>query len=98
MFDPLLLWYTIWLALFTVFLVILYREKNRKLYFLYFVFGMIFGFYFDIVSSKFGYYSYPDFFPLEIFGIPFTMTIAEGFSVVITIKLFNCLFKPIKSL
>ena len=89
MFDNLLIWYGIWSILFFVFAVILYKAKNRKLYFLYFIFGMIFGFYFDIFSFTFGYYSYPNFFPLTIFGIPFTMIIAEGFSVVITINIFE---------
>ena len=50
---------------------------------------MLFGFYFDITSFTFGYYSYPDFFVLKIFGLPISMTIAEGFSMTITIKVFE---------
>ena len=50
---------------------------------------MLFGFYFDITSFTFGYYSYPDFFLFKIFGLPITMIIAEGFSITITIKVFE---------
>ena len=72
-----------------VFLVILQTAENRKKYLLYFVFGMLFGFYFDITSFTFGYYSYADFFLFKIFGLPITMTVAEGFSITITIKVFE---------
>lgn len=72
-----------------VFVIILYESKNRKLFCLYFVCGMCFGFYFDIVSFTFGYYSYPDFFMFKIFGLPLTMIIAEGFSAAITMKVFD---------
>lgn len=89
MFDSLFLWSLIWISLFIVFLFILYKERDRKLYLIYFFFGMIFGFYFDFVSFTFGYYSYPDLYLFELFGIPLSMTIAEGFSVVITIKIFE---------
>jgi hypothetical protein len=71
------------------FSIILYKTKNKKLYILYFIFGIIFGFYFDIVSFTFGYYSYPDFFPFKLFGLPISMVLAEGFSIVITIKIFE---------
>ena len=72
-----------------VFLVILHSSENRKKDLLYFIFGMLFGFYFDITSFTFGYYSYPDFFMFKIFGLPITMTIAEGFSITITMKVFE---------
>lgn len=94
--NSLLLWYGIWAALLAGFILILYKEKNRKLYFLYFIAGMIFGFCFDIVSFTYGYYSYPDFFPVKILGLPLSMTIAEGFSVAITIKLFEILKNIVK--
>ena len=84
-----LLWYGIWLILLVVFLVILRTSKIRKIYLLFFLFGMLFGFYFDIISFTFGYYSYPDFFLFKIFGLPLTMTIAEGFSIAITMKIFE---------
>lgn len=84
-----MLWYGIWLILFMTFSIILYKTKNKKLYILYFIFGIIFGFYFDIVSFTFGYYSYPDFFPFKLFGLPISMVLAEGFSIVITIKIFE---------
>jgi len=50
---------------------------------------MLFGFYFDVFSFMNGYYSYPDIFPVTIFGLPLSMTIAEGFSVVIVIRAFE---------
>lgn len=88
MSDVLFFWSGIWLVLLIVFLVILYKEKNRKLYFLYFLFAMIFGLYFDTISVAFGYYSYSYLF-VNIFGVPLSMTIAEGFSIVIVIRLFE---------
>ena len=49
---------------------------------------MLFGFCFDVISVSQGYYTYPELF-INIFGVPLTMTIAEGFSVAITVKLFE---------
>jgi uncharacterized membrane protein YoaT (DUF817 family) len=89
MSDSLFLWYGIFSVLLASFLFIIYKEKNRKLYLLYFLTGMAFGLYFDIVSFTSGYYSYPDFYPMKISGLPLSMTIAEGFSVAITMKLFE---------
>lgn len=91
MSDIFLFWFGMWLVLLVAFMVILYKERDRKLYFLYFIFGMVLGLYFDILSFTFGHYSYPEFFPLKIFGLPFSMTIAEGFAVVITMRLFKAL-------
>ena len=88
MSDVLFYWSLIWLILFVAFFVILYTEKRKKLYFLYFIFGMIFGFYFDSISIISGYYSYPELF-ISVHGVPLSMTIAEGFSVVITIRIFE---------
>ncbi len=96
MSDILLFWSGIWLVLLAAFMVILYKERDRKLYFLYFIFGMVLGFYFDIFSFTFGYYSYAGFFPVKIFGLPLSMTIAEGFAVVITIKIFEILKRILK--
>jgi len=88
MSDTLLIWTGILAVLAAAFMIILYKENNRKLYLLYFFFGAIFGFYFDAVSVAQGYYSYPELF-LNLLGVPVTMTIAEGFSVAITIKIFE---------
>jgi hypothetical protein len=87
--DPLIFWYGIWAVLLAGFLIILKMDRNRRAYFLYFFFGMAFGFYFDSVSFAMGYYSYPDIFPLVLFGLPVSMTIAEGFAVAITIWLYG---------
>lgn len=83
------LWLGTWIILLIIFLIIVYRAKNRKLYLLYFIFGMAFGFYFDMVSFTLGYYSYPGFFPMKVLGLPLSMTIAEGFCVVIVIRIFE---------
>ena len=95
MSEPSLLWTMTWVSLFFIFLYIIYKENDKKLYLLYFLSGMVFGFYFDIVSLYMGYYSYPWFFPMYVFGIPISMTIAEGFSVVITIKIFQMLMHSV---
>ena len=87
--DNPLIWYGIWLVLLAGFVFILYKEKRKRLYSAYFLTGMAFGFYFDFVSFTYGYYSYPDFYPVRMFGLPLSMTIAEGFSVAITMKLFE---------
>lgn len=81
------LWYSLFIPLFAVFLYIFYKAKNRKKYLLYFVFGSLFGFYFDIVSFNLGFYSYPDIYAITIMGLPLSMTIAEGFSIAITIRI-----------
>ena len=85
MSEVLLAWYGIWAALLATFAAILWREKKRKLYALYFAFGMAFGFYFDSLSVVFGYYSYAEIAPM-VAGVPLSMTVAEGFAVAITIK------------
>jgi len=95
MSDTLLIWSGIFAALAAAYLVILYREKDRKLYSLYFIFGMVFGFYFDAVSVAEGYYAYPELF-VNILGVPLAITMAEGFSVAITIRLFEFLRKCVK--
>jgi len=83
-----ILWYTTFLGLMFGYLIVQFSTKNKK-YFYYLLLGMIFGFYFDIVSFTNGYYSYPDFYLFKVLGIPFTMTIGEGFSVAITIYIFD---------
>ena len=84
----LLVWSGIFLVLLIVFLSILYKAKKRKMYLLLFIFGMVFGFYFDTLSVAMGYYSYAQLF-LKVFGVPLSMTIAEGFSVVIAVRIFE---------
>ncbi len=79
-----IMWYIVFFLLFIGFLLILIASRDKK-YFYYFIAGSIFGFYFDIVSFTFGYYSYPLFYKIQILGIPFGMTLAEGFSVAILI-------------
>lgn len=81
------LWYLIFAALFVGFLFIYSREKSKRRYLVIFVSGCVFGLYFDIVSFTNGWYSYPDFYVDKIFGLPFSMIIAEGFSVAIVVRL-----------
>ena len=85
-------WY-IWMAIFVLllvtFLVCLKTARNRKIYIIYFISGMALGFYLDIVSLTNGYYSYPNIFPVTLLGLPVTMTIAEGFSVAITMRVLE---------
>lgn len=85
-------WY-LWLAVFAIllaaFALCMKTAKNRRKCWIYFISGMLLGFYFDIVSFTNGYYSYSSMFPITIFGLPLTMTIAEGFSVAITMRIFE---------
>ncbi len=85
-------WY-LWLVVFTIllaaFALCMKTAKNRRKYWIYFVSGMLLGFYFDIISFTNGYYSYSSAFPITIFGLPLTMTIAEGFSVAILMRIFE---------
>jgi hypothetical protein len=85
------LWYILFIILLVTYLVIQFRVKNKKKYLLFFISGMMLGFYFDLVSFINGYYSYPGFYTIKILNIPLSMTIAEGCSVVITIYLFEFL-------
>ncbi len=88
MSEMLLVWSGIFLVLLVVFLAILYKAKKRKMYLLLFIFGMVFGFYFDTLSVAMGHYSYAQLF-LNVFGVPLSMIIAEGFAVVITVRIFE---------
>ena len=83
------IWITLFFTVMISYLSILYLVENKKKYFLYCAFGIIFGFYFDIVSYSNGYYTYPDFYKITILGLPLTMTLAEGFSVGIAIYLYS---------
>ncbi|MFH1182264.1 MAG: hypothetical protein V1702_04855 [Candidatus Woesearchaeota archaeon] len=87
--DEQYLWYGLFVLLLTSYLAIQLTAENKRKYFFYFLAGCLLGFYFDIVSFTRGYYSYPGFYFLKILGLPFSMTLAEGFSVVITIRIFE---------
>ncbi|MBI3036974.1 hypothetical protein HYY73_04475 [Candidatus Woesearchaeota archaeon] len=82
-------WYGLFAVLLLCYLAIQLTVKDRRRYFIYFLAGAVFGFYFDIFSFANGYYSYPDFYKLTLFGLPVSMTLAEGFSVAITIYLYE---------
>ena len=85
----------IWTAFFILFgvafFLILWKERDLK-YILYWVFGALFGFLFDISAVALGYYKYILLF--QILGAPVTITIAEGFCIAITIYIFEKLIKP----
>ena len=87
---------SIFVSLLVVFLACVKTAKNRKIYIAYFISGMVLGFYIDIVSFTNGYYSYPDIFPVTLLGLPVTMTIAEGFSVAITMRIFEIAKKSLQ--
>jgi len=89
MVDTLLIWCMIWAALCIAYVVCAWTSGRKKLYLAYFLVGMAFGFYLDLASFISGYYSYPDFYRIAFLGIPLAMTVAEGFSVGITIRLFG---------
>ncbi len=84
-----------WTAFFTVFaiafILILWMERDFR-YVLYWVFGALFGFLFDITAVALGHYKY--LLPLQILGAPVTVTIAEGFCIAITVYIFEKLIKP----
>jgi uncharacterized membrane protein YoaT (DUF817 family) len=77
-------WYITFLLLLLGLIAILIKTKDRK-YILYTVMGSIFGFCADIISFTSGFYSYPDFYLITILGLPFSMTLAEGFATAITV-------------
>ena len=91
--NPQIIWYAIFLVLLATYLVIQVLTGDKK-YFIYFILGSFFGFYFDLISFINGYYSYPDFYHFKLFGLPISMTLAEGFSIAITIYLFNRFILP----
>lgn len=91
------LWYGLFAVLLMGYLLIQFTVRNKKKYFVYFVAGAVFGFYFDIVSFANGYYSYPGFYRLTILGLPFSMTLSEGFSVAIIIYLYEFIRKCVEN-
>ncbi len=92
--SAMLYWYGMFAILLIAFLLILWKERDRR-WLYYMIAGSILGFFIDIVSFTYGYYTYPDFYLLPILGLPFSMTLAEGFSVAITIWLYE---RPVKRL
>jgi cytochrome bd-type quinol oxidase subunit 2 len=86
-----LTWLAVLFFLLAAYAVCLITAKKRKPQLLHLISGMAFGFCFDIVSFTNGYYSYPGIYPITFMGLPVTMTVAEGFSVAITIRLFEVL-------
>jgi len=80
-------WFIIFGAITAAYLFCLLTAKNRRLYIAYAISGSLLGFCADYVSFTSGYYSYPDFFPITIMGLPLSMTIAEGFAAAITIRM-----------
>jgi len=91
MIAPLLQWYAVFSAVAAAFLALLVMTGRRKEYLLFFVSGAALGFYFDLSSFMNGFYSYPGFYPVTIIGLPLTMTIAEGLSVAVTIRISQML-------
>lgn len=85
--SSLLAWYGIWTGLLLVFLLVLRSSRDRRFPLLHFGFGCVFGFYFDATSVALGYYTYAD-LGLMVAGVPLSMTLAEGFAVAITARLY----------
>lgn len=82
-------WMMIFFLLVIGFAFCLKTSKNRKAYWLYMISGSAIGFVFDLISFSNGYYYYPTIFPVTVLGLPLSMTIAEGMSVAITIRIFE---------
>ncbi len=91
------LWYGLFTLLLLCYLFVQFSVKSKKKYLLFFISGCVLGFYSDIVSFANGYYSYPAFYKLAIFGLPFSMTLAEGFSAAITIYLYEFVRKCVEN-
>jgi len=94
--DSSLYWYVLFIILLLGYLIIQFTVKDKKRYFIYFLCGIVLGFYFDIVSFTQGYYTYPGFYRITLLGLPFTMTLAEGFSVVICLYIIDFIRKHIE--
>ena len=79
-------WYLIFLGILAGFLYVLIKTGDKR-YLLYSIVGSCLGFYADYVSFTSGFYTYPDFYVMTILGLPFSMTLAEGFATAITVYL-----------
>lgn len=74
-------------------LLILIKEKDIK-WLLYAILGSIYaGLIFDLASVQLGYYTFH--IPNQFFGVPYTVFIAEGFSIIIFLFLFEKIWKQI---
>ncbi|MFH1294835.1 MAG: hypothetical protein ABIH90_02740 [Candidatus Aenigmatarchaeota archaeon] len=89
------IWFGSFIAIAIGFLLILWKDQ-RRFYSFCFVFAAILGFYFDYLNTRWGYYSYAEFYPIMIGGVPLSMTIAEGMAVAITIWLFKYFLEMFK--
>ena len=94
MISPAVLWFALFAILGVWYAAILWNGNDKRAYLAYAIAGSLLGFYFDFVSFTSGYYTYHSFYQDTLFGIPLTMTLAEGFSVAITIWLFDTFIKP----
>ena len=81
------LWYGMFAIIAIAFACVLAYTKDKN-YIFYFITGAIVGFYLDIVSVSQGYYTYHQYFP-SVFGVPVTVTVAEGCAIAITIFLYR---------
>ncbi len=86
--DAIKFWYFLFGLLFFTYLCIQLKTDKKIRYFVYFLAGALLGYYFDVVSVANGYYHYHQYWP-TILNVPFTVTLAEGFSAAITIYLFE---------
>ena len=84
------LWYFTFIIILALYLIVMLKVKNKRRYLAYFLAGCFLGFYFDFISVIQNYYTYHP-YPPTLYGVPLTVTIAEGFSVVITIYLYEFL-------
>jgi len=85
------LWYLVFVATLVGYLLIKNITNNRNAT-KYFIFGMISGLYFDIFSTMYRYYVYSAAMFDNFYGIPITITIAEGFSIAIIIMVLEYFF------
>jgi len=90
MIDAPLFWTSSFIVFFLSFVCILVRERDYR-FILYFIFGALAGFFFDIIQVNMGYYSYTEQAYMKLFfnGVPVTMTLAEGFCISITVYLYE---------
>ncbi len=84
-------WYVFFVFILLTYFLILFKIKDKRRHIAYFIFGFLFGFYFDSVSVFQNYYAYHYYFP-SLLNVPLTVTIAEGCAVAITI----CLYEAVK--
>ncbi len=85
-----------WALSFAVFLAafafILWEERDIRFFF-YFMFGSVIAFFvFEVPSISAGYYAYNvQHFLISFYGVPLTISLAEGFCIAIAIYLYESL-------